>query len=155
MASFCFQCNLDMTFGPYSDFNIVNYKSIELCEGCGPIIVKNGECVDPRCKDHAKPSESAQRVYEHGRRYMRARRGPLAPLYYLWDRVRGTPWEPGLMHEVRHWWHLRKVDMEPLPFLDVYEFGTIPDGQNTTARTDPSGQDDGRPQVTRVLRDQD
>lgn len=115
VADFCLQCNLEMGFGPYSDFahfgengtiteDQVNrgYGIPVLCEGCGPIHVDHkGRCISDDCLGHGTASE----VLRDAETWRRRRSGPLGALWRLRDRLLGTPWEPGYVHHLRWRWH--------------------------------------------------
>lgn len=119
MADFCLQCNLDMFFGPYSDFDHFGKSGeltaddvakglgmIVLCEGCGPVIVDHlGRCIseDCLCGGHRAPGQ--REALRRAERWLEARSGRLGPLLRLRDRLLGTPWEPGFIHGLRWRWH--------------------------------------------------
>lgn len=119
MADLCFQCNIDLYFGPHSDFNHVHkpedpplpegFGYLVLCEGCGPTIVdERGYCIASDCLSHhaAVPPERRE-VYRSAQRWVDRRSGPLGPLLRLRDRYLGTPWDPGYVHFPGHWlWYL-------------------------------------------------
>lgn len=65
MASYCKQCSIEIWGEDYGDLalnkscdeykNDDNYCYLELCEGCGWILVdKDGLCIDEECEEHGK-----------------------------------------------------------------------------------------------------
>lgn len=152
MADLCFQCNVDLFMGPYSDFNHYGRDGILtsgddkvvycLCEGCGGFVAIDwrGWCVDPDCAAHARPSPAASDGYGRAWGWRQRRSGRLGPLLRLRDRLLGTPWDQGWVHYVRHWWHTRKLTDDDLKWLQ----GPA-DGQDEAARTDTAAQDNHFP----------
>lgn len=117
MASFCFQCSVDLYFGPYSDFVQTGpqfdplpegFGYLALCEGCGTTVVdERGHCIGQCLSKHRDIPPERRKVYESAQRWADRRSGPLGPLLRLWDRYMGTPWEPGYRHFPGHWlWYL-------------------------------------------------
>lgn len=115
MADFCFQCSVDLCFGPYSDFVQKDghpppegFGYPALCEGCGPTVVdERGHCIGQCMFRHRDIPPERREVYESAQRWADRRSGPLGPLLHLWGRYMGTPWEPGYRHSPGHWlWYL-------------------------------------------------
>lgn len=106
MADFCFQCNVDHYFGPYSDFDnmerIPGFQYRTICEGCGVILVDaKGWCIDPLCTLHHGHADR----YAGAVAWLARRVGPLGVVYRYWDGLAGTPWQPGSWHVGRlRWW---------------------------------------------------
>lgn len=119
VADFCLQCNLALYFGPYSDFahfgerGVITPEQVKaglgmlvLCEGCGPIHVDDkGRCISEDCLCHGHTSPEAREVLRSAEEWLAARSGRLGPLLRLRDRFLGTPWEPGIWHELKYRWH--------------------------------------------------
>lgn len=123
MADFCLQCNLDLYFGPHSDFDhygkagtitegdVAKGLGIPvICEGCGFVRVDHlGRCLgDEGClSKHTPPGLSE--VLRSVSAWQARRSGPLGRLYRLRDRFLGTPWEPGEIHFPGHpLWYVRE-----------------------------------------------
>lgn len=117
MADFCLRCNIDMGFGPYSDFDhfgkggtiteadVAAGKGVfVLCEGCGPTYVDHlGRCLGGCDEKHMPPGDD-EVLRRHGA-WLARRSGPLGRLYRLWDWWDGTAWQPGMKHELRWRWN--------------------------------------------------
>lgn len=112
MADFCLRCNIDMGFGPYSDFahlekDCPGYQKFRvLCEGCGVIAVDpQGRCLgEPGClSNHPLPGDDE--VLRGVERWRQRRRGLPGRAYRLWDWWDGTAWQPGMKHELRWRWN--------------------------------------------------
>lgn len=116
MADFCMRCNMELMFGPHSDFDWVkdhltaedDAKGIGigvLCEGCGMTVVNSrGQCRGGCDAGHIPPG--GDEVLRRAEEWLDRRSGPLGILYRLRDRLLGTPWEPGLRHQWRwHWYN--------------------------------------------------
>lgn len=112
MADFCLQCNLDMHFGPYSDFDHLQemygpgtYIGV-LCEGCGPTVVDlKGRCVSGDCLCAGHLSLGEREALRRAEKWVKSRSGPLGPVLRLRDRLLGTPWHPGAWHYWRWRWY--------------------------------------------------
>lgn len=126
MADFCLQCNVDLFFGPHSDFDGLSTPEdtanglycVVLCEGCGPCQVDHtGYCVSRDCLErHGDMAPGRSEVYRSAQRWSARRSGPLGPLLRLRDRFLGTPWDPGYCHFPGHpAWYVREF------FSAIYE----------------------------------
>lgn len=130
MADFCFQCSLDMFFGPPGDMNGLckeGYSVPVLCEGCGYTWVDHrGWCIAPGCDLHhgEAPPERSEALRSVWRAWGR-RSGPLGWAYRLHDRWLGSSWEPGRIHYPGHWpWYVVQLyravrDGEQMPRVDI------------------------------------
>lgn len=126
MADFCFQCNVDLFFGPGSDFVGLSTPEdtanglycVVLCEGCGPCQVDHlGWCISRDCMSrHGDMAPVRSEVYRSVSRWQDRRSGPLGPLLRLRDRFLGSPWDPGYIHFPGHpLWYVREF------FSAIYE----------------------------------
>lgn len=132
MSEFCFQCNAElMVFGPYTDFDhwgksgeltpeqvAEGYGMIALCEGCGPTRVDHkgrclGDCGSKWCRNADGSLPEVSLITE---RWLERREGRLGWALRLWDRWAGTPWDPGVVHRIRHWWRTRNVKGDEFDF---------------------------------------
>ncbi len=166
MADFCFQCNIDSYYVPYSDFSYLSemYDDDEtyfgvLCEGCGPTVVnRHGWCVAEDCLEHHHHAPPERRkAYERAARWVERRAGRTGWALRLWDWWAGTPWEPGQWQYLKWRWNdWLHGDRGAVLFSEGFEdHGPAFDELTPAIGTQVAGEDDQEPDPAKVPRDQD
>lgn len=155
MADFCLRCNIDMGFGPHSDFAWLGEDGtlteattaegkgcVMLCEGCGPTYVDHlGRCMGGCDEGHVPPD--ADEVLRHYDEWLARRTGRLGWLYRLRDWWAGTPWEPGYKHYLRWRWYDWRDGKTGVMWLDGGPILEDP-GEGTILRTGDTGNEGQR-----------
>lgn len=102
MADFCFQCSLELFCPPPGDLNNLCSKAsgdyvVAICEGCGITRVDcRGWCISPHCYSaHGEPSPGQLERWTAVYTAYQRRQGWTGLPWRLWDRLLGSPWEPG------------------------------------------------------------
>lgn len=110
MADFCNECAVLIGFEPGDMAGLCDpgMWRLVLCESCGPIYVDHtGRCMTEDCDGATQPYghrvPSSREVLRRHAEWAGRRSGPLGRLWRLRDRLLGSPYAPGLIHEWR--WH--------------------------------------------------